>query len=339
MIRPDRGYSILKETPVPVEYVSTRRGKGYVDLARIQMITHGRDLYAFMHADPADVRIFSFDHGIEFIGYGLKPERRSLLEATYIFLICRNGVPIGYTQASTLLDSSEINFNVFDNYRGIEASRIFLYTLAMVRQLFKTDTFIINTQQLGDGNEEALQSGAFWFYHKHCFKPSDGEVAKVLKDELKHKRAKPDYRSARSTLKKLARSELQLNLNRPRETTVSNLPIERIGLKAGRLMEAWATASDAYGEKQCTVECAELLGFDPGHPLTSGERIAWQRWSPVVLSLPNVARWGPANKQALADIICAKGGKRESDYVRLFDQHKLLQKAPLTLGAEDGTGR
>jgi hypothetical protein len=35
--------------------------------------------------------------------------------------------------------------------------------------LFDVDSFTINPYQLGDGNDEALASGAWWFYYKFGF--------------------------------------------------------------------------------------------------------------------------------------------------------------------------
>ena len=51
----------------------------------------------------------------------------------------------------------------------------------------------------------------------------------------------------------------------------------------------------------------------------------------MILSLPGVARWSPANKRALIEVINAKGGRHESDFVPLFDSHRLLRAAILKL--------
>jgi hypothetical protein len=54
---------------------------------------------------------------------------------------------------------------------------------------------------------------------------------------------------------------------------------------------------------------------------------AWERWAPVVLLLPGVDSWSKAEKKALATVIDAKGGARESDFVALFDAHPKLRRA------------
>ena len=249
-----------------------------------------------------------------------------------MFLILRNGVPIGYTQATTLLRSSEINFNIFDTFRGTEASRIFVYTLAMVHHLFDSDAFVINTQQLGEGNQEALKSGAFWFYHKHGFRPRDPRVKRLLRTELARKKAKPGYRSSMSTLKKLASGDLYLFLGDQRADLVNTLPTENVGLMAAKMLENHASTAMSNGAQRCMSLATGLLGYGSSGRSLSNRRIAWERWSPIVLALPGIARWSAANRRSLIDVINAKGGRRESDFVILFDKHKPLQAAILKLG-------
>ena len=317
--------------PIDVRDVSPRYGRTLINLARIQMVTRSRDLYAFMNADSQDVRIITFDGGIQFVSYGLQPHARSLLEGLYVFIILKNGLPVGYTQAATLFRSAEINFNVFDTFRGAETSRIFSFTLAMVRHLFNCDTFIINTQQLGEGNEEAIRTGAFWFYHKHGFQPRQPEVREIVRRELGHKKHNPRHRSNIRTLRLLAGDDLYLSLGRTRDTLVNNLPGAAVGLAAARMLESLATAAEPSGVRPCIARISRILGRPIDSGLTAMQREMWERWGPVALALPGVGRWSPDNKRRLAEVINAKGGHRESDFVTLFDKHITLQKAILRL--------
>ena len=132
------------------------------------------------------------------------PERRLLLEAVYGFLTLKNGVPIGYVLASALYRSSEIAYNVFETYRGGESSPIYGRVLACVRHLFGADAFTIFPYQLGDGNDEGLRSGAWWFYQKLGFEPRAAEARRVLARELARIKVDPRHRSDLATLKRLA---------------------------------------------------------------------------------------------------------------------------------------
>lgn len=319
--------------PSDIREVSPRHGRTLINLARTQMVTRSRDLYAFMNADACDVRIVTYAGGIQFISYGLHPHARSLLEAMYVFLILKNGLPVGYTQAATLFRSAEINFNVFDTFRGAETSRIFSLTLSMVRHLFGCDTFVINTQQLGEDNEEAIQTGAFWFYHKHGFRPRNPGLLELASRELERRQRNPRHRSSPGTLRNLAGGPLYLSLGKPREDLVHTIPAAAVGLAAARELERHATATDPSGARQCVAKASRLLGRRIDSRLTAAQREMWERWSPLVLCLPGVQRWSTGNRVRLADLINAKGGHRESDFVALFDGHRALRRALLRLGS------
>jgi len=325
---------LIREKPAAMKCVSVREGKKLIDLARVQMITRERDLYAFMHSDPRDVRLLSYRGGLQFVCYGLLPQRRSLLETMYVFIILKNGVPIGYTQAVTLLRSAEVNFNIFDSFRGAETSRIFVAALTMMHHLFASDAFVINTQQLGEGNQEALKSGAFWFYYKQGFRPRNANVQAIVRTELARRKAQPGHRSTLSTLRKLAGGDLYLVAGKARTDFVTTLATENISLKAAQVMERHASAR-SNGARQCMQRAMSLLEYRPTNRLSTSCRIAWERWSPVILSLPGVARWSPANKRALIEVVNAKGGRHESDFVILFDKHKLLRSAILKLSKKN----
>ncbi len=321
----------LQQRPRSSRTVSMAEGKRLIDLARIQMVTRERDLYAFMNAYSRDVQILNYKGGLQFVSYGLIPERRSVLEAMYVFLILKNGVPIGYTQATALLGSAEINFNIFESFRGTETSQIFINTLSMVRHLFKSDAFIINTQQLGEDNPEAIKSGAFWFYHKHGFRPRDTNTLRILRSEVARRKTRPGYRSSISTLKLLAGSDIYLFLDTPRSDLVSTLATENIALRSAKVLEQHAGKSCPNGIRHCVEQAMHLLAYRPRKRLSRSCKTAWERWSPIIVTIPSLSRWSSTNKRALIKIINAKGGQRESKYVSLFDQHRLLQSAILKL--------
>jgi len=68
-----------------------------------------------------------------------------------------------------------------------------------------------------------------------------------------------------------------------------------------------------------------LRGFPPD------ERLAWRRWSPFVLALPGLTRWSAADRRAVARVVRAKGGRRESDFAALFAAHPRLTRALFAL--------
>ena len=184
--------------------VSEREGRELIRLAREAMVTRARDLDVFAYGDPRDVRLLDCDDGLVFAMIGFLPERRLLLEAVYGFLTLKNGVPIGYVLNSAFCGSAEVAYNVFETYRGSEAGHVYGWVLACVHHLFGVDAFTIYPYQLGQDNDEAIESGAWWFYQKFGFRPRDPGALALMQRELELMQTRPRHRSSRTTLTKLA---------------------------------------------------------------------------------------------------------------------------------------
>jgi hypothetical protein len=300
------------------------------------MVTRRRDLDAFSYGDPRDVRLVDWGDGLAFACIGVQPARRLLLEAVYAFLTLRNGVPIGYVLNSALFGSAEIAYNVFETYRGAEAAPVYAKVLAMVRHLFGAETFTIFPYQLGDGNDEAIASGAWWFYRKFGFAPRDGATRALVRAEEARMRRRPAHRSSPATLRRLARENLYFSLLRPeREDVIGRLELPAVGLAVTRfLTENWGE-DRARAEEECAKEAAARLGLEADARAfagwSAGERAWWRRWAPLVCILPGLEHWSVDEKRAAVAVIRAKGARRESDFVRAFDAHTRMRFAVAAL--------
>ena len=333
----DRSRPVLRgeivKPPRAVRSVTPGDADRLIDLAREAMVTRGRDLDNFIHADRDDVRIFEYGDGLAFACYGLTPERRLLLESVYGMLTLKNGVPIGYVLASGLFGSSEVMYNVFDTFRGGESARIYGRVLSMARVLFGADTFAIDPFQLGHANPEGQKSGAFWFYDKLGFRPIDAKVLGLIREERRRLALHPGERSSPATIHRLSAEYVFLHAARPRRDVLGQVSIGNIGLHVSRLLAARGGADRERAVRGCSRDAARLLGVRSFGAWTQGERLAWDRWSPLVLALGDAGRWPAADRAALVDVIRAKGGRRESDFVRRFDRHRRLRRAVLGLAA------
>ncbi len=323
----------LKRRPAAVRTAGEREADGLITLAREAMVTRARDLDNFIHADRRDVRIFEYADGLSFACYGLTPERRLLLESVYGMLTLKNGVPIGYVLASGLFGSSEVMYNVFDTFRGGESARIYGRVLSMARTLFGADTFAVDPFQLGHGNPEGQKSGAFWFYYKLGFRPVAPKALALLGDELRRLAASPGERTSPRMLHRLAAEYMFLHAGTPRADVLGQVPLGSVGLRISRLLAARGGADRERAVRECSRDAARLLGVRSLGAWTPGERLAWERWSPLVLALGDAGGWPAADRAALVDVIRAKGGRRESDFVRRFDLHRRLRRAVLGLAA------
>jgi hypothetical protein len=325
--RPD----LLAEWKRPLAGVrpcGAREAERLVDLARGAMVTRSRDLNVFEHADPGDVRLVDAGDGLQFACLGVVPERRLLLESAYGFLTFMNGIPIGYVLLSGLFGSSEVAFNVFETFRGGEAGRVFGRVIALARHWFGSDAYTIGADQLGEDNEEGLRSGAWWFYYKMGFRPHAPRVKRVLLGELRAMRQKPSHRSSMRTLVRLSSENLFWHAGRPRADVLGRIPLGAIGLAVSRRLAERYGADRERGIRESAREAARLLGVRAPR---GNERMAWERWGPLVLALPGVPSWPVGERRALAEVVRAKWSGRESDFVALFDRHLPLRRALLRL--------
>jgi hypothetical protein len=308
--------------------VSEREGRDLIRLAREAMVSRERDLDVFAYGDPRDVRLLDCGDGLVFAAIGFRPERRLLLEAVYGFLTLKNGVPIGYVLNSALFGSAEIAYNVFETYRGAEAGHVYGWVLACVRHLFHADAFTIYPYQLGQDNDEALDSGAWWFYQKLGFRPRDRGALALMARQLATMKRRPKHRSSRATLVKLADHNMYYFLGKPRRDVIGEVSLQSIGLAATDYLAE-------HGRGDHSGEAARRLGARLDG-WTRDERMAWSRWAPLLLAIGGVEAWTPAERQAAAAAVLAKGGRRESDFVRLFDAHRKLRAAILRVAAGRG---
>jgi hypothetical protein len=242
-----------------------------------------------------------------------------LLESVYGFLTIKNGVPIGYVLTSSLFGSSEIAYNVFETFRSAEAASIFGRVLAMTRHIFGADAFSIDPFQLGHNNTEGLKSGAWWFYYKFGFRPEDQQIRKLLHSELRHMRENPRHRSSIATLQKLSSEPVFFYPNRAKQDMLVKIPIGELGLKISRLLADRFGADREKAIRALSREAAQLLGIRTQRSWSVGERLAWERWSPLIMMLPGISHWKLKDKRAL---------------VTLFNKHRRQRRAILKLAEE-----
>jgi len=316
--------------PQGLRLLSPKDGAALIELARGAMITRKRDLMAFEYGDARDVRLVDDGDGLAFGFCGVIPERRFLLPALYGCLTLKNGVPIGYVQVEVIGPYAALSFNTFETFRGGEAAWVFARLLAAIRHVFGAQSLSIEPYQLGDGNEEGIASGAWWFYYKLGFRPRAAAAQRRLRLELARMRANPAHRSSARTLRQLAQHHLFFDLD----------PRQRRGLAPTQAVLERAVARLARrgggqaAQAACEREALRLTGLDSTAGFNRDERVAWARWAPIVASLPGLGRWPAAERRALAEVVRAKAARRETDFLlRLAAQPRL---ARALLGRDGG---
>jgi hypothetical protein len=120
---------------------------------------------------------------------------------------------------------------------------------------------------LGHENEEAIASGAFWFYYKLGFRPAGQEVAKLAEKEAAKAAAKPGYRTTPAILRRLSAEHLFYG-----GADWAGFSLHRLGGKVPNLGEDIARAKRAPEE----VRYLQLLNRRPdlrGRVLHQGKTV------------------------------------------------------------------
>jgi len=315
--RPDLRAELLRP-PRAVRRLPLADGEALVDLARSAMVTRARSLEAFSFADARDAWWVDDGDGLAYAFFGVQPERRHALAAIYGGLMLRNGVPIGYLQSDHVGRSAALSFNTFDSFRGIEAGFTFARWLAALRRLFGSASFSIEPYQLGWHNDEAVASGAWWFYAKLGFAPRDAAVARLARAEAERQRRDPGYRSPQERLRRLAARHLFFDIDP--EQALPYIDLAALGLRSGAALSARAGADRNSGVEQASAELLRHAGLASWRGFTPAQREAWRRLAPLLVLL-DLDRWSVGERLALVDLARTKGGRSERDFVERYSAH------------------
>jgi hypothetical protein len=128
-------------------------------------------------------------------------------------------------------------------------------------------------------------------------------------------------------LRRLARQNLYYDMDRPRDDVMGELPLGCVGETVTDAVARRFGSNRRRARRVLTDEARVLLGLRSLDGWDRNQRLMLQRWAPLVGVLPGVSGWSAAERTALAEVVRAKGGRRESDYVRRFDQHARLRRA------------
>jgi hypothetical protein len=167
-----------------------------------------RELYGFLHPDLAGIEHADLGRGIDVFLF--RPGLRLPVRDYLCGMFFKNGVPIGYIECLIRDTNMEVGFNLYYTFRDGETAWLYAMLLKVCKELTGVESFSVDPYQIGHHNEEAIASGAFWFYRKLGFAPESEEVLRLLAREEQKMEARPSYRTSSATLRKLARSRLLL---------------------------------------------------------------------------------------------------------------------------------
>ena len=317
---------------LPIKVLSTREAEKALDLVKEATGVRYRELYGTANADPAWVVQANPGRGVEIYFWGLPPEKRLPLRAYLAGFTVKNGVPINYVECISLFDWTEIGFNTFPAYRDGETAWIYAQTLRLLRQLHGTNAISVYPYQIGDGNEEAIASGAFWFYRKMGFRSMDPALEKLAQAEEKKVRANAKYRTSAATLRRLSKANVVYELPEAQARAWDRFSMRNIGLAVQRRMARDFDGDAEAMRKAAVARLARIVPMDP-RKLKPQAQVTFADFATVLSLVPDLERWSSDEKDALREIIAAKAGRTELRYLRLLQKHPRLRAAILKLGS------
>ena len=317
----------LGEPPSKLVMLPRKQGEEYVNSIKDVLGVRCRELYPLIHANASEIYISEPGRGLRLVILGDQQDIRLPLEANFGAMLVRNGMPVGYGIGCMFFDRCEIAINVFPSYRSGESSFIIEEFFRLFYHHFGARELLVRSYQIGDDNEEALESGSFWFYYKLGFRSVNKQVRKLADKENEKIKANKNYRSSLATLKKLAKGDIFFHIDPSKMTGFKELPLKNLGHIVTDYVKRKFDANRRLAEEQSVLYLARILKIKGWHRWTAEEIDSFKRLAPLIASIPGLNRWSPKDKADLAKIIRAKGSINERNFVLLCNKHPKFRAA------------
>ncbi len=310
-----------------LQKVSTRAGARLISIAIASLAVRHRETFHFNCANSREVYVANAGKGVSIAIFGLQPASRYPLECTMGYLILSNGVPVGYGGASALFRQVNTGVNIFDEYRGSEAAWLWVQVMRVYHHLFACIRFIANPFQFGSENDEALRSGAFWFYYRLGYRPVLEPVRKLAQRESIRIRRDKSYRCELPILRRLASCDMHLTLPGARAGDLFHERwIETSSLLATRELAAAGGATREESERRVVATVSRDLRLRSTKRWSKQEQAAYRQIAPIVAAAKPATWSGPA-KESMRKLLRAKGSPSEAPYARLLSEHQTFLSA------------
>jgi hypothetical protein len=322
------------DRPAPkLEKLSLAAGESVINSLREFMAVRYRDLYGATLGDPRTVFRTNLGRGAIIHLWGLPPSPRLPLRAYLAGYTLKNGVPINYFEAIGLCEWLEVGFNTFYTYRQGETAWLYAQALRCLCARTAATCISIYPYQIGQDNDEAIDSGAFWFYRKVGFRSGRPDLARLTEREEKKIAANPQYRTPPRTLRRLAEAHMFYEVRRAEQLgSWDAFSVRNLALLVNRRMAQQFDGNSHKIGQASTAAVTQALKINLSR-WTSTQLQALENWSLVLALIPRLARWSPPEKKQLITIIRAKSAPDEMLYLRQTQHLPRLRAELLRLGS------
>ena len=320
-----------KRIATPLKHIrrlAPRDARKLIDVARAALTARCREVVSISYANPSEVHWCDLGDGVALAVIGAAPKHRMSIEANYGYLLLSNGVPIGYGGVTALYRQANTGINIFDPFRGSEAAFLWMEMLRAFHTLFGVGRFIINGYQFGEGNAEAINSGAYWFYYRLGFRPTTPAQKKLAAREAKRLARPGAKRSTASTLKSLATGDLVLDLpGFDIDDYFDEALLPQLGAAAATKLAAEPVSSRKTAERRIADTLAGDLGVRSMKSWPATDRSAFAMLAPSISVVPGLTSWSSADRRSIVTMMRAKGRAQESDFARAASKSPRLFRA------------
>ncbi len=320
----------LASGPLRLRRLSPLEAGRRLDFARDATGVRYRELYGFTYGDSSTALATHAGRGLELTLMGLPPERRLPLRAGYAAFATKNGVPVAYVEGLALFDRIEVGFNVYYTFREGESAWIYATILKLFYEALGVTSFSVDPYQIGYENEEAIGSGAFWFYRKLGFQSTSAALRRAIAREEETLAQDANRRTPSRLLRRFAEHGMIFDAA-GRFADWEKFHVRRIGLAVGRRTASKFGGDAAAARASAVDRVAKSLRIAPPGPSAAGRR-AFESLALVLDLLPGLPRWSREEKALAAKILRAKGSRDETAYLRLMRRHGRMRAGMVKLG-------
>jgi hypothetical protein len=305
----------------PVSLNPTEK-KHLCDVAKGVLCSHYREIDPITYADEKETELYDMGRGITIALYYLLPGWRLPCESYVSYMAFRNGVPLSYGGGWMFFDRAKLAGNIFPAFRGGESAMLFAQLYRLYHLRFGANCFQVDPYQIGQKNEDAISSGAFWFYHRLGFTPDDAKLLQLANEEDASRKADKKYRSTAAVLRQFAKAEMLLNLSGKLHISHKQVVEKMNRLVAqqyrGDYASYFAVTMEALGKafkKQGLILPKEL----------QQNRLAAHLCG-LVFVCSNFATWSKSDLKKMMEAMRQKVSGSESRFLKEFNGIKKLRK-------------
>jgi hypothetical protein len=311
----------------PMQVLSRRAAARVVDVWRAALWSRTRTTFHVERPNLDECYLGDFGGGLQMAAIGVEPAVRDVFEPSFGYLLMGNGVPIGYGGFTPLFAQVNTGINVFPEFRGSEAAFAFEQALRLMHTLTGCVRFVINPYQFGAGNDEALQSGAYWFYYRLGFRSAQDTVQRLAEREFGRLQDSRQYRIPITILRRLAACDLYLDLTD--DAAQRGFDERWLSALANGIADASARVNEpnrTVAQRKLALQLARVLRIDLS-AWSPRERESFTLFAPLLAQLENLQQWSRQDKDALAQLSRVRLAPRERDYIRRVRDHDRLREA------------